>query len=185
MAPNAGGRMEPRCLWLGPGEDVPNNPELPVLLYEAVAPVGSREQTAAFFERRFAGNGWGGCWRNGIFAFPHYHSTAHEALGIACGRAKLRLGGRGGVTVEVKACDLLVLPAGTGHERLEAASDLLVIGAYPPGQDWDLLRGGEDVAAARARIRRLPLPPTDPLFGPNGPLVQLWRPRMREFGAKS
>lgn len=168
-------QVEPRCLWLRPGDDVPNNPDLPVLLYEGVAPAGSCEQTAVFFERRFAAHGWGGCWRNGIFAFPHYHSTAHEALGIACGRATLRLGGMGGVTVEVNARDLLVLPAGTGHERLRATPDLLVIGAYPPGQDWDLLRHGEEITAARERIKRLPLPSTDPLFGPNGPLLRLWR----------
>ena len=37
------------------------------------------------FEELFHGNGWGNGWRNGIFPFHHYHSTAHEVLGIAAG----------------------------------------------------------------------------------------------------
>jgi len=175
--PGGGGkeRTEPRCLWLEPGPDVPNHPELPVLVYEGVVPAERMRDAATFFEECFAASGWGGSWRNGIFAFPHYHSTAHEALGIARGRATVRLGGARGVTVEVKAADLLVLPAGTGHERLASSPDLLVVGAYPPGQRWDLLRGGEDVDGARRRIASVPLPPTDPLFGPEGPLIRLWR----------
>lgn len=166
---------EPRLFRLEPGPDVPNHPELPVLVYEGVVPAQRMRDAASFFEERFAASGWGGTWRNGIYAFPHYHSTAHEALGIARGSAIVRLGGAGGVTVEVKAGDLLVLPAGTGHERLSSSPDLLVVGAYPPGQRFDLLRGGEDVEGARRRIAAVPLPPTDPLFGPEGPLIRLWR----------
>lgn len=166
---------EPRCLLLEAGEDVPNHPWLPVLHYQGVMPPEQRDDAASWFERRFTANGWGGLWRNGIFAFPHYHSTAHEALGIARGHASVRLGGVRGTTVELRAGDLVVLPAGTGHQRLRATPDLLVIGAYPPGQSWDLLRGHEDVEQARKRIAAVPLPPTDPLFGSDGPLIRLWR----------
>lgn len=164
--------VEPRCLWLEPGPDVPNNPDLPVLVYVGV--VGEAGGGAVRFERRFAANGWEGLWRDGIFAFPHYHSTAHEALGIARGSATLRLGGLRGVTLAVRAGDALVLPAGIGHERLSSSPDLLVVGAYPPGRSWDLLRGGQDVEGARGRVAAVPLPPTDPLFGADGPLIRIW-----------
>ena len=47
--------------------------------------------------------------------------------------ARVRLGGDGGVVLDVKAGDALLLPAGVGHQNLGASADLLVIGAYPKG----------------------------------------------------
>jgi uncharacterized protein YjlB len=151
---------------------IPNNPRLPALLYRDVAIAGD----AAACERLFAGHGWGGLWRDGIYPFHHYHSTAHEALGIAAGRALVLLGGPRGERVELRAGDVVILPAGTGHCNLGASDDLLVVGAYPAGQRWDLRRGGPaDRPAVLANIAAVPLPTTDPVFGAAGPLVGLWR----------
>ncbi len=168
-------RIVPKAIWLEDDGRIPNNPRLPLLVYERVLDPALGD-LAATFAALFAANGWGGIWYDGIFGFPHYHSTAHEALGIARGRARLRLGGGKGVTLDVATGDALVLPAGTGHQKLGSTPDLLVVGAYPPGQSWDLLHGRpEERPAALANIARVPLPASDPLFGPEGPLVELWR----------
>jgi uncharacterized protein YjlB len=116
---------------------IPNS-ALPVLVYHGVETVSAG---AASCEELFAGNGWGGSWRDGIFSFHHFHSTAHEVLGIAAGTANVVLGGPSGERFEIGAGDVLVLPAGTGHCNVGSSADLLVVGAYPRGQTWDLRRG--------------------------------------------
>src|SRR4029079_8602307 len=71
--------------------DVPNS-RLALLVYAgAIAPASG--DPAVAFERLFAAHGWGDGWRNGIYPFHHYHTTAHEVLGIAEGEAEGRFGG--------------------------------------------------------------------------------------------
>jgi uncharacterized protein YjlB len=169
------GHPEPLAVRFGDDGSIPNNPLLAVLIYRgAFQAAGSGPAAAA--ERLFNKNEWPPQWRDGIYDFHHYHSTAHEALAIARGAAKVRLGGESGQDFDLEAGDIAVLPAGTGHRRLSAAGDLLVIGAYPPGQRWDLLRGtpGERPDAL-GNIQGVPLPKSDPVFGRDGPLTRLWR----------
>jgi uncharacterized protein YjlB len=153
--------------------DVPNN-RLPLIVYEgAVDPAAG--DLAVAFEDLFDRNGWSGGWRNGIYPFHHYHSTAHEVLGIAQGEATVRFGGKHGETLQVKAGDAVLIPAGVGHMRLSSSGDLLVIGAYPAGQRADLTReGAPDKPAVRARIAGVPLPKADPLAGKRGPMLAAW-----------
>lgn len=163
--------MEPEAIRLEPGNVIPNNPTFPLLLYRGVLKGDDR---AAGFEALFGRNGWGNMWRNGVYPFHHYHSKTHEALGFAIGSATLMLGGPTGLTVEIHAGDAAVLPAGTGHCRLSASSDFLVVGAYPAGADYDLCRD-EPTPEQKKRIEDLAAPITDPVTGRSGGLIALWR----------
>ena len=86
---------------------------------------------ASIFEERFAENDWTNSWRDGVYSFPHYHSTSHEVLGVYSGAATLRLGGGHGKNVKVHAGDVIVIPAGVAHQNIGASDDFGVVGAYP------------------------------------------------------
>jgi uncharacterized protein YjlB len=150
------------------------NSRLPLLLYRSA--VGSAEVSPEAMESLFGGNGWPPAWRSSIYTFHHYHSTAHEVLGIASGSARLMLGGPNGREFDVNAGDVIAIPAGVVHRRLSSTPGFLVVGGYPPGQSWDLLRGeaGERPEADR-NIAAVPAPNSDPVAGANGPLLKHWR----------
>jgi len=152
---------------------VPNNARLPVILYRNALPTGTQDETAAAFEEAFGSHGWPAQWRDTIFDYHHYHSTAHEVLGIASGKARLMIGGPDGREIDVTAGDALLLPAGTGHCLIQADAAFLVVGAYPEGQKWDICRDAPD-AEARKRMASLPFPRSDPVSGPQGPLIDHW-----------
>lgn len=152
---------------------IPNNPRFPALVYRQ-AFAADQTDLATAMERRFEENGWPPAWRNGIYDFHHYHAKGHELLGIAGGSAELVLGGEGGRKLGVHAGDVVLLPAGTGHCRLSASSDFLVVGAYPAGQSGDIVQGAP-TAEIRAAISRLGRPASDPLSGRQGPMLEHWR----------
>ena len=152
----------------------PNYGRLRVILYrDAILFEG--DDHAAEIERVFLANDWHNPWRNGIFEYHHYHATAHEVLGIAAGTVTVELGGDEGPVLELGAGDVVVLPAGVAHRNVDSSDDLVVVGAYPPGQIWDMNTGGEDERPrVDASIAAVPLPMTDPVYGENGPVVTLW-----------
>lgn len=157
---------------------IPNHPRLPVVIYKRAAPVtpGQPGAMADWFETVWPRHGWRPSWRFGVYRFPHYHSTAHEILGVYRGQATIRLGAETGATIVAEPGDVIVLPAGTGHENLGSSSDFHVVGGYPAGQSPDLLRGSaRERAAAIERIARVPLPSADPLHGATGPLMDHWK----------
>ena len=167
--------MKVKTFTFGDDGDIPNHPFWPMIVYQEVVDKAEADAASAF-ETIFARNGWGNGWRNGISPFPHYHSNAHEVLGIAQGEALVRFGGGNGRELKVSKGDAVLLPAGTGHQRLQASADLLVIGAYPAGAAYDLKRSGETgKTLIRERIKAVPRPGADPLAGTEGPMTALWK----------
>ena len=101
---------------LGDDGVFPNNPALPLVLYRN-AMVLPEHDPATAFEALFTRHQWPAAWRNGVFSFHHYHSTAHEVLGIYCGEAEVQLGGDNGIVVTIGCGDVVVIPAGVAHKK--------------------------------------------------------------------
>ena len=150
---------------------IPNS-RFPLLVYRDAVPAD-----AAGIERLFAANRWPPAWRNGVHPFDHFHSTAHEVLGVARGEVSVLFGGPGGKVLTVRAGDVVVVPAGVAHCNEGQSGDLLIVGAYPdtgPGPDLRRGKAGEHDAAVRA-VAVVPLPAADPVMGVDGALGRLWR----------
>lgn len=168
-------QREPQLYRFADDGTTPNNARLPLMLYCNVVETPRGNDPAAAFEALFSAHGWGGSWRNGIHGFLHFHANSHEVLGIARGEADVQFGGDNGCTLTVRAGDVAVLPAGTGHRRLSAANDLLVVGAYPSSGAYDQWRPGEiGHREALGRIAKVSIPAQDPVYGRDGPLTRLW-----------
>jgi uncharacterized protein YjlB len=166
--------VQPETVVFKDDGSIPNS-RLPLLLFRQVfAP--QTPELGSVIERRFASNDWTGSWRASVFPFHHYHSTTHEVLGVYSGTATLLLGGEHGRRFDVKPGDVILIPAGVGHKRMTSSSDFSVVGAYPEGRQWDLLRGdpGERPQADH-NIAAVPLPANDPVYSTNGPLTRLWK----------
>jgi uncharacterized protein YjlB len=171
---DADGQCLPLTLLLQGDGLVPNNPQLAVLHYQAVFELSSGD-LASQYEALFARYRWPPAWRSGIYGFDHFHSTAHEVLGIYCGEVTVRLGGEAGVDVVLRAGDVAVLPAGVAHKQLRCCCALGVVGAYPCGQVPDACRPDAGRFDARvAAVSAVALPSADPVYGAAGPLLTLW-----------
>ncbi len=156
---------------------VPNNPNFPLIVYRKALDTEQVERAEDAFQSLFARNDWRDAWVNGIYDFHHYHSTAHEVLGIARGQARVQFGGPDGPVMELREGDAVLIPAGVGHCRIEA-DNLSVVGAYPNGQEWDICRATqEDRTKALRNIPSVTFPQADPIYGVDGPLARLWLAR--------
>jgi uncharacterized protein YjlB len=155
--------------------EYPNNPRFALILYLGVL-AGQERFDPGRYESLFESNAWYASWRDGVYPYHHYHSTAHEALGIYCGSAVILFGGEYGTAKSVQAGDVVVIPAGVSHKRLTCSSDFAVVGGYPTGQKPDIQYGrpGERPRTDRT-ISRLQVPKTYPVYGADGPLLQLWK----------
>jgi uncharacterized protein YjlB len=165
---------------------IPNNPELEFIHYRSAVNTRGTDDPAGLFEVLFEKNGWSGAWRNGIYDYVHYHPRTHEVLGLAVGKARVQFGGPKGKVLALKTGDVVVLPAGTGHQALSASKDLLVVGAYPAKGKYDEYEGSpKEHGLALRMIPKVPLPPKDPVYGTKGGLKNIWsrrRKRAKSYG---
>ena len=150
------------------------NSRYPALVYRKVLAHGG--DLATGFEQLFESNGWAGSWRNGLYRTHHYHSTAHEVLGVYRGKVSVRLGGPTGPVIELQAGDVAILPAGVAHKNENQSDDFAVVGAYPAGTSADLQYGKPaERPSTDGNIAKVPLPKRDPVAGQAGALLRLWR----------
>jgi uncharacterized protein YjlB len=113
-------------------DDTYPNSNLPVLYHpNAIHDTDTMQEV-------FLTNNWENSWVNGIFPYHHYHSTVHEVLGVLSGHAAVQLGGPTGEKLQLSRGDVIVLPAGTAHKRLQQTVDFQIIDAYPNGMSFDI-----------------------------------------------
>ena len=149
------------------------NSHLPVLHYPGVVKVPvlfAGKRIKALFRR----NGWSNNWRDGIFTYAHYHSNTHEAMAVIRGRTTLQLGGEYGTQIKIQKGDLLIIPAGVAHKNMGDQKDVICIGGYPEGKDFDINTGepGERPGTDQV-IAALPVPANGPLC-PDTELFTIW-----------
>ncbi|MGY4689988.1 cupin domain-containing protein [Salibacterium sp. K-3] len=150
--------------------EIPNNEHLPVILYSSVF-AENPEDCRPVLER----HNWKNSWVGGVFDYHHYHSNAHEVLGVINGEATIKIGGKEGTSLDLEKGDVIVLPAGTGHKKMSSSFEFEIVGAYPDGMDYNLKTGApEERPAVLKDIEEVPLPDQDPVFGAEGPLLEMW-----------
>ena len=154
--------------------EFPNNGLIPLLVYQKALHISdiAEKEVMDLFET----NDWANAWVDGVYDYHHYHSTAHEVLGIIKGSARIQFGGPSGIGVLLEKGDAVVIPAGVAHKAIEIFDDFTCIGAYPGGQSPDILKGkaGEKELAIK-KIKELELPIADPVYGTDGPLLANWK----------
>jgi uncharacterized protein YjlB len=151
----------------------PNNRLLPMLHYAGAV----REIVEHTVRDLLETNGWSNSWVGDIIARHHYHSITHEVLVALQGTAQVQFGGPNGLSLTFEAGDVVIIPAGVAHKKIEATDGFVCLGAYPGGADYDIRYGEEgDRATVEENIRRVALPGNDPIYGSDGPLVKHWAP---------
>lgn len=147
----------------------------PVLFYRGVLKLPFLFASASI-RGIFGKHDWDNTWRAGIFTYRHYHSNTHEALGIARGETVLELGAEQDVCLTLRKGDVVVIPAGVAHRNLGKENDVVCVGGYPGGMQYNMKYGkAGERPEADDEIAKIPLPEYDPIFGKNGPLVRIWR----------
>jgi uncharacterized protein YjlB len=152
------------------------NSVLPVLLYKAILKIPFF-CAAKYVRKLFQKNGWTNNWQNGIYTYHHYHSITHEAFAAVKGQTVLLLGGENGKVLKFEKGDVIIIPAGVAHKNLGKQNDVICVGGYPDGKDFDMNYGEEgERPGTDQNISNVTIPSTDPVYGEseNG-LLGVWK----------
>lgn len=93
-----------------------------------------------------------------------------------------------GVRCVVRAGDVVVVPAGVGHasvskaegaaDPVEGEAEYRYVGVYPEGSPHYKYEIGKKLLEEKSglieEVSAVPVPPNDPLYGLDGPLVRIW-----------
>lgn len=161
--------------FLCPANDTfPNNDSLELCIFKQVFSTEA-VNLVEVIEQCFLQNGWPPAWRNGLYDTHHYHSTAHEALGVYEGWIEACFGGPGGIVQTATKGDVIIIPAGVSHKNIKQSGNFRVVGAYPESQPWNMKYGrkGERPQVDK-EIQQVALPQGDPVYGNDGPLMKIW-----------
>lgn len=116
-------------------------------------------------------------WRYTMYSQSHFHSTAHEVLCVASGKARLCFGGEENpkrVEAELEKGDVIVVPAGVAHRLLKDIDrGFNMVGSYPIGKSWDMCYGRKGEEDKVKGIESLGWFSSDPIFGDEGPSLQV------------
>lgn len=163
-------------IYLTENEPYPNN-SLPALYYEDVLNdvLDDNFNTNDVLEL-FENNGYDHGWKGIIEDRHHFHSNAHEALAITKGEVTVQLGGQNGEMRTLRQGDVLLVPAGVAHKRLDGSKNFEVVGAYPAnGENLDMQYGdASDYEAIKENISNVGRPLTDPVTGNPGDMEEYW-----------
>ena len=118
-------------------------------------------------------------WRYTMYSETHFHSTSHEVLAIASGKAKCCFGGEdnpGRVEPVLEKGDVVVVPAGVAHRLLQEyghSEPFQMVGSYPVGKSWDMCYGRKGEEKKVSSIKDLGWFESDPIYGDNGPIFDV------------
>ena len=154
--------------------DFPNNGLLPLMVYRQAIQI-PEENEGDTIKEILETNSWTNSWVDGVYDYHHYHSTAHEILVILRGSCRVQFGGPNGITLALEKGDVVIIPAGVAHRKVDDSDGFTCLGAYPDGQQYDMNYGeAGERAKADENIRNVPQPENDPLYGNDGPLIKNW-----------
>lgn len=111
-----------------------------------------------------------------MYSETHFHSTSHEVLVIASGKAKCCFGGEDNpsrIEPLLEKGDAVVVPAGVAHRLLEDHGGFQMVGSYPVGNSWDMCYGCKGEEEKFKPITGLEWFGRDPIYGDEGPTLAL------------
>jgi len=103
-------------------------------------------------------------------------------MAVIKGSSTLQLGGENGIHLKIEKGDVILIPAGVAHRNLGKEKDVICVGGYPRGKDYDMNYGKpEERPAADERIAQATIPRFDPVTGKPDPLNMIWKKHADEI----